>query len=211
MFLRRWDVPGGPEHRDAGAHHYAFITHGLGSDILIQTFQSLGWKLGEPPPGGVPQGEASGLARQLRQKEVTVYMMSNQLPLLQIAHDRHREETVTGRVAEYCANVATQRWLDRMNIAAFSDPNDVLSFKLTRDYVDQHIDSRLCPQVTHVFIPVSSEVSILGLVSFVDPRAAHHYRENDGVLAMITGGILRELPMLKRSKPICRWVRSDAP
>ena len=72
-------------------------------------------------------GKESLFIESLRNKQFTVYMLSNQLPLLQMG--RHPAEVI-GQTEAYC-NAAgdhyKNRIVNKMEVVAFSDPNDLLS------------------------------------------------------------------------------------
>ena len=69
-------------------------------------------------------------------------------------------------------------YFKRVNVVAFSDPNDLLSYGITQDFVDNYLDSRMCPAVTNVNINVAEEISVFG-AGVVNPVTAHTEYDND--------------------------------
>jgi hypothetical protein len=166
---------------------YAFLSHSLGSRVLMDSLERL---------GGITREFASRYERmrvasaQLREKDFPVYMLSNQLTLLQLGRDR---PTVSGQFGAYCeAGGANEkdRMFRRLNIMAFSDPNDILSYSVPPDFVDQYLDSRLCPTMTNVSINIAHVASLFGLGEIANPMTAHAGYENDErVIQLIAYGI----------------------
>ena len=77
-----------------------------------------------------------------------------------------------------------------MNIIAFSDPNDILSYPVPLDFASNSIDSRICPQVTNVSLNVATQKSLFDAASFANPLTAHSgYMEDDRVIDLIANGI----------------------
>lgn len=76
----------------------------------------------------------------------------------------------------------------QVNIVAFSDPNDLLSYGINQDFVDNYMDSRMCPSVTNVNINIAEEISVFG-AGVVNPVTAHTEYDNDTrVIEMIAKG-----------------------
>ena len=74
-------------------------------------------------------------------------------------------------------------------MVAFSDPNDLFSYAVTPGYINQHVDSRLCPVVTNVVLQVAKVTNILGLQEVANPETAHTGYETDSrVLKMLVSG-----------------------
>lgn len=164
-----------------------FVTHSLGSKILMDAITNI-------------TVEASTLQRKdnnpayqqqmamLREKEITVFMLANQLPILQIGHPLPR---VNNQIDAYCTPSGkkyNQRVFKAVNIVAFSDPNDILSYAIPQDFADEYIDSRICPQVTNVSVNVAPEISAFG-VGVVNPISAHTaYDNSPKVINLISKG-----------------------
>ena len=72
-----------------------FVTHSLGSRITIDTIQNFS----DMNKKETPEMRRLGIGRVIRDKEFTVFMMANQLPLLQMGRDA---PTVTDDLKSYC-------------------------------------------------------------------------------------------------------------
>jgi hypothetical protein len=184
--------------------HYAFVSHSLGSRIAIDGLQRFaeqvdGLQQKEPTP-------EKALAAVLKDKHIPMYMMSNQLPMLQLGRNL---PDVYGKKAEYCQASGKnyqQRMLAKTSIIAFSDPNDVLSYALPVEFVEKYLDSRLCVEVTNVNINVATIFDIFSLGQVASPLDAHiGYDTDDRVVALIAKGIgNKNTSDLVRQR--CRWV-----
>jgi len=183
---------------------YAFVSHSLGSRITIDGLQRIASILanGETAP------YYTAISNVMKNKEVPIYMMSNQLPMLQLG--RALPE-IRNQAATYCqADGAkyAERMLAKTNIIAFSDPNDLLSYAIPHDFVNKYLDSRLCTNVTNININVAKVYDAFGLGRLANPTEAHvGYDTDDRVIALIAKGIANE-----RTAPIinerCRWVET---
>lgn len=183
---------------------YFFVTHSLGSRITIDSLSlATRWsKLAE-----VSNENAKRLLAVLKQKEFTVYMLANQLPLLQIGV---QEPSVVGQSKKYCSSAALdydERVFAKLNMIAFSDPNDILSYPIPPRYADKNIDSRLCSQIANVNINVTDVKDVFGL-EFANPLLAHTgYESDDRVVAIIADGLDRKhMNQLIAEK--CRWIET---
>ena len=108
-----------------------FVTHSLGSRITVDTMANA--TLLPLQTRGDPAGQA--LARALQEKTITVFMLSNQLPLLQIGVEPPQ---VVGHPDLFCRPGSVrhkERALKRLNLVALTDPNDILSYPIPPDYV----------------------------------------------------------------------------
>lgn len=174
-----------------------FITHSLGSLITVDTIQSFARDLAV-----LPQDLAvTQLRSMLRDKHFTVFMLSNQLPLLQLGR---KPQKALNRLDDFCGNSAplgSQRVLGRLNVIAFSDPNDILSYPVQDDFARNTLDSRLCAQLVNVSLNVAQEKDLFGAASFADPLSAHSgYLADERVARLITDGVHDS-----SSQPQCRW------
>ena len=152
--------------------------------------------------------EAEQIIKMLKQKEITVFMLANQLPLLQIGRPK---PNVTNEIKSYCNKKGKkyqQRVFKEVKIIAFSDPNDLLSYGIPQEFVDDYIDSRICPSVTNVEINIADVISAFG-VGVVNPVVAHTEYDNDErVIEIIAHGtehleqndLLRQKCRIKRLK-----------
>lgn len=161
----------------------AFITHSLGSKIFIDAFTELAENLNR-----AESAIGSAAARRLRDKQLTVFMMANQLPLLHIWSDPAK---VNNQIDAYCdigGRNYSRRIIDRLNIVAFNDPDDLLTYAIRPDFVNRYIDSRICPRVTNVSVHVAGAVSAFG-VGVVNPVSAHiDYDQSSEVIRLIGRG-----------------------
>lgn len=163
-----------------------FITHSLGSRILMDTMTNIVNDISQAETQ--KNAEAQRIIRQLKNKDITVFMLANQLPILQIGQSMPK---VHNQVAQYCTpkgKYHNKRIFNSMNIIAFSDPNDLLSYDVPQSFADTYIDSRLCPNVTNVNINVAEEISAFG-IAVVNPLSAHTEYDNDErVIGIIANG-----------------------
>ena len=128
------------------------------------------------------------LVAGLQQKEMTVFMLSNQLPFLQIGLP---SPAGAGQIESYCrpdGEHYARRAFNKLNIVAFNDPNDLLSYSIPRSFVERYLDSRMCPAVTNIHINVAERISAFG-IEVVNPIAAHgNYDSDERVIELITQG-----------------------
>ena len=93
-----------------------------------------------------------------------------------------------------------------MNIIAFSDPNDILSYPVPLDFTTNSIDSRICPAVTNVSLNIAAQKSLFDAASFANPLTAHSgYMEDDRVIDLIANGISKKkiTPLIEKR---CKWL-----
>ncbi|MDD3288846.1 MAG: hypothetical protein PHX43_07590 [Alphaproteobacteria bacterium] len=179
-----------------------FVTHSLGSRITIDTIQnfaSLNGKKHHDP-------NLHSVGKVVSDKEFTVFMMANQLPLLQMGRDA---PTISEAEKTYCAidgEKSDERAMRKMNIIAFSDPNDILSYPLPIDFAAKKIDSRICPSVTNISLNIANEKNLFDAVSFANPLTAHSgYMEDDRVIDLIANGIRHDNVTSLINKR-CKWL-----
>ncbi len=145
------------------------------------------------------------LVADLQQKEMSVFMLSNQLAFLQIGLPA---PDVFGQIDGYCradGEHYSQRAFKKLNVVAFNDPNDLLSYSITQDFVDRYLDSRMCPVVTNIHINVANPISAFG-IEVVNPIAAHgNYNSDERVIELITHGN-RHLEQNQRLSGRCRMI-----
>ncbi|MDD2761452.1 MAG: hypothetical protein PHH11_14325 [Methylomonas sp.] len=183
---------------------YAFVSHSLGSRITIDGLQ----RIASLYTQGQNAGYYTAVANVLKNKDVPIYMMSNQLPMLQLGRTLPE---VTNQAADYCqptGNKYDERILRNTNIIAFSDPNDLLSYALPYGFVNKYLDSRLCVNVTNININVAKIYDAFGLGKLANPLDAHiGYDTDDRVIALIAKGIAND-----KTAPIvnerCRWTET---
>lgn len=145
---------------------FVLITHSLGSRATLDAMQ----RLTNLAPSADPR--VKQVADQFAQRDIQVFMLSNQLPLLEAGREGQQ---VVGQTAAYCGPNATKpgRFFGKTEIIAFSDPNDVMSYPVPDKFADKYIESRLCPSVTNVTINVVPVNSLLGLGDVANPLNAH--------------------------------------
>jgi hypothetical protein len=188
---------------------FVFITHSLGSRITVDALQWIASLVSDiTKPEAAVAGNLQPLQhaavthlptktrstvmaqkRLLQQKEFTVFMLSNQLPLLQLGQPKPQ---VTGRIAEICGPEAaheTERIFRNTHLIALSDPNDLFSYALPPSFINEYVDSRLCPTLTNAILNVS-DVTDIFVGQFANPLAAHTEYDNDPrVIGLIARGI----------------------
>lgn len=186
--------------------HYAFVAHSLGSRITIDGLQFIAEKL-----GSAKQKNAStlqSLAAALKTKHIPIYMMSNQLPMLQLGRNLPQ---MNGNTAEFCQASGAhyqERMLAKTSIIAFSDPNDLLSYGIPDRFAEKYLDSRLCVEVTNININVATVFDVFGLGEVANPLEAHiGYETDDRVIALIAKGVGNE-NTAEIVKKRCRWIET---
>jgi hypothetical protein len=182
---------------------FAFITHSLGSRITLDGLARLSQVL---ETVGAQRPEIARVSKSFKERDVKVFMLANQLPLLQSGL---APASVREAVPQYCrpdgAHYA-ERLFKETELIAFSDPNDLLSYPIPDRYVRQHVDSRLCPKQVNVTLNIARVADLVGLGEFANPLAAHVDYENDErVIDLITRGIGQPetTPVVKER---CTWL-----
>lgn len=170
--------------------HYALISHSLGSRITIDGLQRIAALFGgekDKIRGQMDRSEK--LVEALKQKRIPIFMLSNQLPMLQLGR---KLPEITGQWDAYCRADGEHyhsRLLSETSIIAFSDPNDILSYAIPYGFIDQYLDSRLCVDVTNININVAKIIDAFG-VDMANPLDAHlGYETDERIIAMIAKGI----------------------
>jgi len=178
---------------------YAFISHSLGSRIIIDGMQRIASLL---------EKRDVDFVEALKNKEIPIYMMSNQLPMLQLGR---KLPDVSNQKAAYCrpnGEKYQQRMLAKTPIIAFSDPNDLLSYAIPHGFVEKYLDSRLCTEVTNININVATILDAFGLGKFANPIDAHvGYDTDDRVVALIAKGIGNK-NTAKIVNDRCQWIET---
>lgn len=183
-----------------------FVTHSLGSRITIDTIQNFATK----NQRNADNPNRKQIEKTVREKEFTVFMMANQLPLLQMGRASPEVSAEEGAYCEGEGNRAAERMMRKMHIIAFSDPNDILSYPVPLDFTKNSIDSRICPAVTNVSLNVATEKSLFDAVSFANPLQAHSgYMEDDRVIELVAHGIQygATTPLIEDR---CRWLETTS-
>ena len=189
-----------------------FVSHSLGSRITIDGLQQIASMLVHPEKYSNKNYEVapSGLKEThhvLQQKKVQLFMLSNQLPMLQLGRELPE---VSGKPEDYCTaggKYYNQRLFNETSIIAFSDPNDLLSYAIPHDFAEKYLDSRLCAKITNVNINIAKILDAFGLAKVANPLTAHTgYDTDDRVIAMIAKGIgsKHTAPLVKQK---CEWTQ----
>ena len=182
---------------------FAIIAHSLGSRVAIDTLQYF------TAASAARTDANAAVARQiLVNKEIPIFMLANQLPLLELGQKR---EEVRGQIAAYCRPDGVhfdKRLLGGLPIYAFSDPNDILSYPIPPRFVEDYMDSRLCPAATNISINVAQPTSLLGLGDIANPGEAHSGYDHDArVIALIARGIGND-GTAEIVKERCTWLET---
>ena len=145
------------------------------------------------------------LISELKAKHIPIFMLSNQLPILQLGRELPE---YTGQADKFCRPEGIHyqsRMVNKTSIIAFSDPNDLLSYPIPPGFADKYLDSRLCIDVTNININVANIVDIFGLGEVANPLEAHiGYDTDERVVALIARGIGNHdvAPVVKKR---CEW------
>lgn len=184
---------------------HVLISHSLGSRVVIDSLQDLARRLAASDSPTYRK-----VREQLQQKVFLFFMLSNQLPLLEAGQDPQR---ITDQVQAFCGETApraSERFFKRVDLVAFSDPNDMFSFPVPQAWADEHLDSRLCARITNVSINIAHVISLFGLGEFADPVRAHSgYAQDERVRSLIAHGVGNPhvAPIVKER---CAWTEADA-
>jgi hypothetical protein len=180
------DSIGGNSNQD----EFVFISHSLGSRIVIDGLTRMASMLEHPENKSTLHTIDRMKREELQQKHIQFYMLSNQLPMLQLGRELPE---VTAQQADYCKSNGSKyssRMFSETSIIAFSDPNDLLSYAIPAEFSEKYLDSRLCINVTNIIINVAKVFDAFGLGKIANPMEAHvGYTEDDRVVALIAKGI----------------------
>ena len=177
---------------------FAIFTHSLGSRIIIDALQAVavqsqGGNFGSVKEDMREYPGARKLLASLQKEELHIFMLANQLPLLQLGR---KDPEVTEQIEDYCAEEGPnyhKRLFKELKIMAFSDPNDILSYEITPVFAHKRMDSRICPKMTNVSINIAEVVSLFGVGDIASPGEAHNgYSGDERVIKLIVHGIGHE-------------------
>ena len=190
-----------------------FITHSLGSRIVADALQTEVAELKERAASTDVSAEDKvdfeKILEALQTKHVALYMMANQLPLIDAALPPAR---VTNQIAAYCepgGEFYDQRIFGDLTVVAFSDPNDPLSYGLPFNYINTTMDSRLCPKLANVIVNVTDVINPLGLIEIAPPLESHAgYQQDEIVLQIIAGGVGTD-QMSPEVEERCEWINIE--
>ena len=163
--------------------NFAVISHSLGSRISLDALQGAMQHI-----SGQPGYE--DVIEKFKNKPMYLYMLSNQLPLMQLGQELPQAHD---QVSSYCraeGDKYDERFYEKLQIVAFSDPNDLFSYAVSPDYANRYIDSRLCPAVSNITIQIAQVRNfLLGTSEVANPLVAHSDYEIDSrVLKMLVSG-----------------------
>ena len=186
---------------------FAFITHSMGSRIVTDSLQELTRHL-EQRIKSNPNDQLVNVFEYLQKKQIPVFMLANQLPLLQLGREI---PDVTNQYVDYCTNEGinhNKRFFRELTIVAFNDPNDILSYDVPPKFVDDFMDSRLCINFINVTINIAEVVELFRLGTFANPAVAHRdYDDDERVIGIITQGIEEQniAPIVEER---CTWLET---
>jgi len=185
--------------------NYVFVSHSLGSRILTDSLQLVTASMAALEKQQSVSANAIEWREALRDQQLTIFMLSNQLPLLQLGRDAPQ---VTNQYEDYCTASGKnhdKRVFDKAQIVAFSDPNDILSWAVPPGYEDNNIDSRLCPSLVNIIINIAQVKSVFGL-ELASPGDAHRGYDNDErVIKLVAHGMNNTAPD-PTLKDRCEWL-----
>jgi len=163
---------------------FAIISHSLGSRISIDALQAAMQHVAK-------RSDHNQVAEVFKNKPMYIYMLSNQLPLLQMGQDLPEVHDQTQSFCTTEGDEYVNRFYEKLQIVAFSDPNDLFSYAVSPGYINRYVDSRLCPVVTNVTIQVAEVRSfLLGTTELANPSVAHSDYEIDSrILKMLVSGV----------------------
>lgn len=169
---------------------FAFISHSMGSRIVTDSLQALVQWISDEQQINPNNPDLEFFIDYMKNKRIPVYMLANQLPLLQLGRPIPE---VTNQHDAYClANGEhyDQRFVKELTVIAFSDPNDIVSYDVPPKFVDEFMDDRLCVNLINVTINVAHVVDLFGLGTYADPSDAHReYDNDDRVVGIIAHGL----------------------
>jgi len=185
---------------------FTFISHSLGSRILTDSLQTITATVAYGQ--GEQSDETLKVSTQwvdtLQNESLSIFMLSNQLPLLQLGRP---PPLVTNQFPDYCTaegNKREGRVFAESRLVAFSDPNDILSWSVPPGYEDQYLDSRMCPVLTNVIINIAEVKKVFGVELASAGDAHRNYDNDERVIKMIAHGVNENAdPMVKER---CEWL-----
>jgi len=184
--------------------HYAFISHSLGSRIIIDGLQRISVMFSDMASESINDMAIERLSDKASERRelfvvdellpvfqhlrIPIFMLANQLPMFQVTRGI---PDVTGQHDTYCRAEGEHynlRTLSETDVIAFNDPNDILSYTITKEFTDQYLDSRLCLETTNININVADVTGAFG-IDYASPDDAHNgYLTDERVIAMIVNG-----------------------
>jgi hypothetical protein len=151
----------------------AIVTESLGSKFIFDAVRAV-WDQGQRAP--VRQ---AGLARRLADIS-TVYLVSNQIPLLDLANPIPSARSSLARFVALSSGRRAETKVPPLTIVDFSDPNDLLSYRLLPTALDVQAAEL-------VNVTVSNDNTYLGFLERPD-KAHCGYAWNRHVIGLIANG-----------------------
>ena len=181
---------------------FAIISHSLGSRITLDALQESMLQLAK-------RSDHKEIGEVFKNKPMYIYMLSNQLPLLQMGQELPEVHDQTRSFCTTEGGKYDDRFFEKLQIVAFSDPNDLFSYAVSPEYVNRYVDSRLCPVVSNVTIQIAQVRSfLLGATELANPLVAHSDYEIDSrVLKMLVSGVGRDQEQ-EEVKERCEFIES---
>ena len=194
-------------HKGIEKDDYSIVTHSLGSRIIIDSLQWVAEQVSIAKNENLTnEPNVIKMLEALRNEEISIYMLANQLPLLQLGREKPK---VTNQIQEYCGKTGAHREdrsFKELNIVAFSDPNDLLSYGIPPKFAREKLDSRICAKITNIEINVTDVVSLFGIGDFANPGDAHSgYGNDEQVIRLIAHGIGHDKTPAETNEK-CSWV-----
>ena len=173
--------------------HYVIISHSLGSRIAIDGLQRIARLFGSKQNEiRKVWGLADEFVQAFKENHIPIFMLANQLPLFQLGQ---KLPEVAGQRDAYCradGEHYDSHILSEIDIIAFSDPNDMLSYTIPPGFTNRYIDSRLCAETTNININVAKVIDVFG-IEVASPLKAHNgYKTDERVIALIADGVDNE-------------------
>lgn len=179
-----------PSFLTEGDDDFVFISHSMGSRIITDSLQRLILVIEEEKTIDPLNKNLQSVSHNLQNKQIPVFMLANQLPLLQLGR---RLPEIVNQYDAICSEDALKqniRFFKELQVIAFSDPNDILSYTVPPKFVDEYLDSRLCTKVINVVVNIAEVVDLLGVGQLASPLKAHGaYDDDERVINLIARGI----------------------
>ena len=192
---------------------YIFISHSLGSRITMDGLQRLSRLLNAATQSPAEQElalksfpEFEKFRQGFQNRHIKIFMLSNQLPLLQLGRPA---PDVLNQHKDYClpgGNRYAQRFANETHIIAFSDPNDLLSYTIPLGFKDKYLDSRVCARISNISINIAYVNDLFGFSEVANPMEAHvGYDHDERVIALMAHGLGKDAmaPIIRKR---CEWM-----
>ena len=162
----------------------AFVSHSLGSRVLIDALQDL-VKAPElrkdPRYAKSPRPSSSASCRPSCSR---TSCRCSRPGIRRSRSPRIPSPILPARGSHYAG-----RFFKALDLVAFSDPYDLLSYPIPEQFVDRYMDSRLCTRLTNITINVAPVHQLFGLGEVASPLEAHSGDQFDErVIALVAHG-----------------------